>query len=118
MNPVTGLSIGRIVVGLISLLSPSLAAKLFLLDGPANPALPYLSRMFGSREIALGALTLAASGSAQRQLVKVGVAIDGADAFTGISAAASGAVSKKAGIALALVAVGAVVSGVLALQED
>ncbi len=118
MNPVTGLSIGRIVVGLISLLSPSLAARLFLLDGRANPALPYLSRMFGSREIALGALTLASTGSARSQLVKVGVAIDGADAFTGISAAASGAVSKKAGIALALVAVAAVATGVVALQED
>ena len=117
MDPVTGLAVGRIAVGLVSLVSPSLAAKLFLLDGPGNPALPYLSRMFGSREIALGGLTLAASGDARRRLVQVGVAIDAADAFTGISAASSGAVSKKAGIVLAVVATAAVANGVVALQD-
>ena len=117
MNPVTGLSIGRIVVGLVSLLSPSLAAKLLLLDRGANPALPYLSRMFGSREIALGGLTLAATGDARSRLVQVGVAVDAADALTGITAAASGAVSKKAGIALAVVAAAAIAQGVVALQD-
>lgn len=118
MNPVTSLSIGRILVGLVSLLSPDLAARLFLLDARANRSLPYMTRMFGSREIALGALTLTSSGAARRRLVQVGVAIDGADALTGLAAAASGAVSKKAGIALAVVAVGAVASGVLALQDS
>jgi hypothetical protein len=118
MNPVTGLAIGRIVIGIVSLVSPSLAARLFLLDARANPSLPYMTRMFGSREIALGGLTLAASGDARRRLVQVGVAIDGADAFTGIAAAASGAVSKKAGIVLALFAAGAVANGVMGLRED
>jgi hypothetical protein len=118
MDPITGLAYGRVAVGVVSLASPSLAAKLFLLDSRANPSLPYITRMFGSREIALGALTLASSGDARRRLVQVGVAIDGADAFTGIAAAASGAVSKKAGIMLALVAAGAVANGILGLQES
>ncbi len=43
-----------------SLLSPKLAARLFLLDPKSNPQLPYLGRLFGSREIALGMITLAA----------------------------------------------------------
>ena len=116
MNPVTGLAIGRVAVGTVALVSPSLAAKVFLLDSRANPSLPYMTRMFGSREIALGALTLAATGEARERLVQVGVAIDAADAFTGISAAASGAVSKKAGVVLALVAAGAVANGVASLQ--
>jgi hypothetical protein len=118
MDPITGLAYGRVAVGTVSLVSPALAAKLFLLDSRANPSLPYITRMFGSREIALGALTLASSGDARRRLVQVGVAIDGADAFTGIAAAASGAVSKKAGIMLALVAAGAVANGILGLQES
>ena len=117
MDPVTGLAVGRIAVGLVSLVSPSLAAKLFLLDGAANPSLPYLSRMFGSREIALGGLTLVSSGEARRRLVQVGVAVDAADVLTGLSAAASGAVSKKAGALLAVVGVAAVANGVVGLQD-
>jgi hypothetical protein len=117
MNPVTGLALGRIVVGTIALVSPDLAAKLFLLNSSTNRQLPYMTRMFGSREIALGGLTLASSGAARRRLVQVGIAIDGADAFTGIAAASSGAVPKKTGYALAAVAAGAVASGFAAFQE-
>ena len=47
-------------------ISPSLTARLFLLDPKANPQLSYMGRMFGSREVALGAITLAASGEARR----------------------------------------------------
>jgi hypothetical protein len=118
MDPVTGLAYGRIGVGVISLLSPGLAARLFLLDRKANPQLPYITRMFGSREIALGAITLASSGPARERLTEVGIAVDGADVLTGLAAAASGAVPKKAGIMLALVAAGAVASGVMGLTEE
>lgn len=117
MDPITGLAYGRIVVGTISFLSPSLAARLFLLDPKSNRQLPYLSRLFGSREIALGAITLASSGEARRRLVQLGVAVDGADAFTGIVTAASGSVPKKTGAVLTLVAAAAVATGVMELQE-
>jgi hypothetical protein len=118
MDPITGLAAGRIAVGLVSFVSPKLAAKLFLLDSKANPGLPYMSRMFGSREIALGALTLASSGAARVRLIQIGIAIDAGDAFTGVAAASTGATSKKAGILLALVAAGAVASGVQGLQDS
>jgi hypothetical protein len=118
MDPITGLAYGRIAVGTVSLVSPSLAARLFLLDSRANPSLPYVTRMFGSREIALGGLTLASSGAARDRLVQVGVAVDAADAVTGIVGAASGAVSKKAGIVLALVAAGAIAAGIAGYQES
>ena len=67
--------------------------------------------MFGSREIALGALTLLPPGEARTRLVQVGVAVDGADAFTGVAGARVRAVSKKAGLLLAAVAAGAVATG-------
>ena len=54
--------------------------------------------MFGSREIALGAITLASTGAARKRLVQLGIAVDGADAFTGCGRGLTGAVSKKAGI--------------------
>ena len=117
MDPITGLAYGRIAVGTLSLLSPKLAARLFLLDPGTNPQVPYVTRLFGSREIALGAITLASSGAARERLVQVGIAVDGADMVTGVAAASTGAVSKKAGIMMAVVAGGAVASGVLSLTD-
>ena len=117
MDPITGLAVGRIVVGATSLLSPKLAAKLFLLDPKANPQLPFITRLFGSREIVLGGLTLAATGEARRQLVQVGIAVDGADTVTGLIGAVNGSVSKPAALLMTLVAGGAVATGVRELQE-
>jgi len=113
MNPVTGLALGRIAIGIISIFSPSLAAKLFRLDESNNPQLPYLSRMFGSREIALGALTLASSGAARRNLVLVGIAVDGADAAAGHLAGREGYVSRTTATFLTLPALGAVAAGLV-----
>ena len=117
MDPITGLACGRIAVGTLSLLSPNLAARLFLLDPGTNTQVGYVTRLFGSREVALGAITLASSGAARERLVQVGIAVDGADLVTGVAAASTGVVSKKAGIVMAVVAGGAVASGVLSLTD-
>jgi hypothetical protein len=118
MDPVTGLAYGRLGVGLVSFLTPGLATKLLLLDKRANPQLPYLTRMFGSREIALGVITLAAPQAARERLVQLGIAVDGADVLTGVAATFSGTVPKKAGLMMTLVAAGAVASGVMSLTEE
>lgn len=118
MNPLTGLSLGRIGLGAVSLLSPDVAAKLFLLDGPAIPQLRFMTRLFGAREVALGAATLTARGSAQRNLVVVGIAVDAADAATGVVGAQRGEVGKVVGGGLTTIAIGAVGAGVAALVLD
>jgi hypothetical protein len=115
MNPVTGLALGRIAIGATALAAPDLAGKLFRLDVGRNPQLPYMSRMFGSREIALGAITLFAKGSARRKLVALGIAVDGADAFAGYDAMRTGSVNQSVGVGLTLPAVGAVVAGAIGL---
>lgn len=115
MNPVTGLALGRIAIGVSALASPDLASKLFRLDGPGNPQLPYMTRMFASREIALGVVTLASKGSARRRLVALGIAVDGADAFAGYDAMRTGAVDNSVGIGLTAPAVGAVIAGAIGL---
>lgn len=117
MNPVTGLALGRIAIGLGALASPDLASKLFRLDGANNPQLGYMTRMFGSREIALGAVTLVARGAARRKLVALGIFVDGADAFAGIDAVRTGSVSNSVGIGLTAPAVGAVIAGGIALAR-
>lgn len=118
MNPVNGLALGRIAIGVTALASPELTAKLFRLDLAKNPQLPYMSRMFGSREIALGAITLFAKGGARRRLIALGMAVDGADAFAAYDAMTSGSVDRQTGMFLTAPALGAVVTGAVGLVAD
>lgn len=118
MNPITGLSLARIGLGAAALASPNLAAKLFRLDAPANKQLPYMTRMFGSREVALGAVTLLAPRGARKRIVTLGMAVDGADAWAAWSAREKGAVDEQTGIFLAVPALGAVVAGAIGLLES
>lgn len=112
MNTVTGLALGRIAVGIASLAKPDLV-------GPSmgqGTSAPLLTQWFGSREIALGALTLVSSGGARRNLVLVGMAVDAADAATTYAAVEAKLLDKKLGTGLMAVAVGAVFSGLLGLR--
>jgi hypothetical protein len=118
MNPVNGLALGRIAIGLTALASPDLAGKLFRLDVARNPQLPYMSRLFGSREVALGALTLIAKGKARRRLVALGMAVDGADAFAGYDAMRTGSVPQSVGVFLTGPALGAVLTGAVGLVTE
>ncbi|MCW2757370.1 MAG: hypothetical protein JWO46_1116 [Nocardioidaceae bacterium] len=118
MDPVTGLSLGRIAVGVVSVAKPELAGKLFQLDVAGNRQLPYMTRMFGSREIAIGVLTLVSSGKARRRLVLAGIGIDTADAGASIVASQNGSLSKPAGAILTAPAVGAVAAGISWLVTD
>ncbi|MXG88770.1 hypothetical protein [Nocardioides flavescens] len=112
MEPVTGLALGRIAVGVTSLAAPDLTARVLGLDPAARTQTAYVARLFGAREIALGALTVAARGPALRALVLAGVAVDLADAATGVAGARQAAVSTRSAAALVAPAVGAVVVGV------
>ncbi|WP_408899520.1 DUF4267 domain-containing protein [Nocardioides sp. R1-1] len=117
MDPVTGLSLGRIVIGVGALAAPSTTARVFGLDPEANPQLAYMGRMFGAREVALGALTLASRGPLRRNLTAVGVAVDGADLANGLIELTRSNVTKVASGLLVGAAAGAVGSGVLALAR-
>jgi hypothetical protein len=111
MNPVTGLSLGRIAVGVASLAKPDLVASVM----GQSAGSPLMTQWFGSREIALGAATLLAKGGARRNLVVLGMAVDGADAATAYAGIKAGQVNKQIGAGLVAVAAGAVVSGLLGL---
>lgn len=66
MNPALTLAAARVLIGTVALAAPAEGTQLFRL---------YMTRLFASREIALGAATLLARGPAQRQLVAAGVAV-------------------------------------------
>ena len=112
MNPVTGLALGRIAVGVASLAKPDLVASTM-----GQTPSPLLTQWFGSREIALGAVTLLATGSARRNLVLVGALVDGADAGTAYAGIQAGQIPKEIGFGLVAVASGAVVAGFLGLND-
>jgi Domain of unknown function (DUF4267) len=117
VNPVTGLSLGRIAVGAISFARPGLAATMFGLDVESNPQGPYLARLFGSREIAIGAATLLARGKTRRNLVLAGIGVDLADAATGVMGIQDKSVSPRTGAMLIGPAVGAVLAGFAGLRK-
>ncbi|WP_323792294.1 hypothetical protein [Nocardioides sp.] len=112
MNSVTGLSLGRIGIGVASLIKPDLVQS----SMGTTTSNPLLTQWFGSREIALGAATLLASGSARRSLVLIGMAVDGADAATAYQAVEKELMPRNIGIAGTAVAAGAVLAGLLGLR--
>ncbi|MDF1602394.1 DUF4267 domain-containing protein [Nocardioides sp. YIM 152315] len=119
MNPVTGLSIGRIAVGTAAFVNPELGARMFQLDPASNPQLPYVTRLFGSREIALGVVTLLARGRrAQRGLIGLGVLVDAGDAAAGYLALQDGSLTRKSAMAMIGPALGAVGSGIVGLVKS
>jgi hypothetical protein len=117
VNPVTGLSLGRIAVGAVSFVQPGLAARMFGLDLANNPQGPYVARLFGSREIALGAVTLLSRGATRRNLVLAGIGVDLADAATGVLGIQDKSVSTRTGAMLIGPAIGAVLAGVAGLRR-
>ncbi|WP_110205583.1 DUF4267 domain-containing protein [Nocardioides daejeonensis] len=117
MNSVTGLAVGRILIGMLALLAPRSAARLFQLRADEQPQVTYMNRMFGSREITLGAVTLLAPPETRRSMVLIGVAVDAADAAAGVLAGREGVVSKRASLMLTLPALGAVAAGIAGIRR-
>lgn len=117
MNPALSLAAARIVLGTVALAKPAEGTRLFRLDATANPQLPFMTRLFASREIALGVATLLARGPAQRQLIAAGVAVDAADALAAYVAGGERSVSRPTALMLGAPAVVAVVAGVQGLRE-
>lgn len=116
MNSATGLAAARVVLGSVSVAAPDLAMKAFRLDPTANPQLAYMARMFGSREIVLGAATLLARGKTRRNLVLAGVGVDTADTVAAVLAGQSGSVDRTTQVLLAVPAGAAVLAGLSGLR--
>jgi hypothetical protein len=105
----------RIGIGLLAWLAPNLAARLFGLDPRGNPQAPYLGRLFGVRDVALGTGTLMAEGDARRTWLAAGLACDAADAAAAALGRRAGYLSAGVATLLALPAVSAVALGAIAL---
>jgi hypothetical protein len=117
LSHITSLAITRLAVGGSAFFTPRLAGRAFGLDVEANPQAPYLARLFGVRDAALGIGILTSKGEARRQWLAIGVACDAADALAGVAAGREGYLPKATAAVVTATALSAIVMGSLALRE-
>jgi hypothetical protein len=115
---IRSLAMLRMAVGTSAWATPRLAGKAFGLDADGNPQSPYLARLFGIRDIALGVGTLSTSGEAQRQWLTLGVVCDAADAAAGVFAGRGGYLPKVPTVLVTGVALVAAGLGLAALANS
>jgi hypothetical protein len=108
----------RANIGLGAWLAPRLAGRLFGLDAEANPQLPYVGRLFGVRDVALGAGVAASSGNARRLWLQIGMACDAADAVAGLIAGRNGEISKVSTVLVTAPALMGIGLGLAALSQN
>lgn len=117
LSHIKSLAITRLAVGGSAFATPRLAGGAFGLDAEANPQAPYLARLFGVRDAALGIGILTSTGDARRQWLLIGVGCDAADALAGIAGGRAGYLPKSTSTVVTATALSAIVMGVLALRE-
>jgi Domain of unknown function (DUF4267) len=117
LSHITSLAITRLAVGGSAFATPRLAGRAFGLDVEANPQAPYLARLFGVRDAALGIGILTSQGQARRQWLMIGVGCDAADALAGLAGGRAGYLPKATAAVVTATAVSAIVMGALALRE-
>ena len=108
----------RSLIGVFGWLAPNLSGRLFGIDPAANPAAPYLGRLFAARELALVAPLLSEDEDVQRRSLHVGMAVDAADAAASVAAGVRGTLPKRAALMTGLTAVVAVLLGWIASSDD
>lgn len=117
LSHITSLAVTRLAVGGSAFFTPRLAGRVFGLDVEANPQAPYLARLFGVRDAALGIGILTSEGDARRQWLAIGVACDAADVLAGLAAGRKGYLPKASAAIVTATALGAIAMGALALRE-
>jgi hypothetical protein len=95
---VDAIAISRIAVGAGTWLTPNLSGRLFGLDPEGNPQLPYVGRLFGARDVALGAGVLRSTKKHKDAWLIAGLACDVADVAAGALAGARGQLPPSAAV--------------------
>jgi hypothetical protein len=108
----------RTAIGVGAWVAPKLSGRLFGLDPEANPQSPYLGRLFGVRDVALGFGLNASSGAERQQWLRIGVACDLADAAAGLLAGRAGELPKRASLLVTATALAAAAMGIAAMRGE
>ena len=105
----------RVLVGVASFASPGQAFRGAGLDPSRNPNLPFMTRMFGVRDLVLGAGALATSGAERRRWLQATVAADTGDLVAAIIGGRAGHLPRHGAIMLGLTAATGTALGIAAL---
>ena len=105
----------RMAVGLAALAVPGHAFRSSGLDDRNNPQLPFVMRMFGVRDLVLGAGALSTSGEERRRWLQAGVAADVVDALAAIAGHRAGYLPTSGAVMLTLTAATGTALGMAAL---
>ena len=109
----------RAGIGVGSLVAPRLTGKLFGIDVAANPAAPYLARLFGARELYMAApFLMPAPGLDEVELAARAVPVDAADAAAALAAGIRGYLPWRAALPAGLVALAATYLGSIASENE
>jgi hypothetical protein len=111
------IAVARIAVGSGTWLAPNLSGRLFGLDPEGNPQLPYVGRLFGARDVALGAGALRSSRKNKDAWLTAGLACDAADVAAGVLAGARGQLPLAAAALVSATAGAFAAAGVWLLQS-
>src|SRR3954447_7245954 len=115
MENATALSVIRMAAGAGAWATPRLSLRVMGLD--QRPQAAYLLRMFGVRDLAVGAITLLAGPEHRRAVLTLGALVDASDAASSALALKRGVVGRAAGVALTGTAAAAVIVGVTAARR-
>ena len=117
MDQANSLALARIVVGASSWIAPEASLKASMLD-PTPTQAPFIMRLFGAREIALGAVTLLAKPAHKPALLRMGLAVDSADAAAALMALKEKRLQPPQAALLAGMAGAGVVAGLVGLGQQ
>ena len=107
----------RVLVGVVSFAAPGQAFRGAGLDPRHNPQLPFMTRMFGIRDLVLGAGALRTSGGERRRWLQATVTSDVGDAVAALAGHRAGYLSTRGAVMLALPALSGVALGIAALAS-
>jgi hypothetical protein len=108
----------RLAIGGGAWAAPNTTGKLFGLDPVGNPQASYLARLFGVRDIVLGAGVLSTEGADRQRWLQFGIACDLADAAAGVLAGRAGVLPRWSTVLVTGTALVAAAQGAMALRES
>jgi hypothetical protein len=111
------IAVSRIAVGAGAWLTPNLSGRLFGLDPEGNPQLPYVGRLFGARDVALGAGALRSPRKQKDAWLAAGFGCDVADVAAGVLAGARGQLPVGAAALVSATAGAFALAGAWLLQQ-
>jgi hypothetical protein len=80
------LVVGRLLVGGGALVAPKATGRVFGVNPAANPAAPFVGRLFGVRAVMMALLAAGTDGVDQERQLRAGVAVDLIDAAAALAA--------------------------------